>query len=131
MVTENISNNFLSNFKNIMKGIVISFLITMGMLFVLAILLCYTNMKESLIEPCIIFVSSFSILIGSFLVMKKIRQKGLFYGMVLGIIYMLMIYLISSFISMNFSIGSGTIIMMLLGIISGVLGGIIGVNLKL
>ena len=131
MVTENISNNFSSNVKNIMKGIVLSFLITVVMLFLVSILLCYTNMKENLIEPCIIFTSSFSILIGSFSIMKNVKQRGLVFGMALGTIYMLMIYLISSFISMDFSLGFGTIIMMILGIISGAIGGIIGVNLKL
>ena len=131
MVTENVGNNFTGNLKNIIKGIVLSFFITIAMLFIISILLCYTNMKESLIEPCIIFTSTFSILIGSFSVMKNIKQKGLIYGMLLGIIYMLMIYLISSFINMDFSLGFGSIIMMILGIISGAIGGIIGVNLKL
>lgn len=131
MVTENISNNFSSNVKNIMKGMFISFLITVVMLFVVSIFLCYTNMKENLIEPCIIFTSSFSILIGSFSIMKNVKQRGLVFGMALGTIYMLMIYLISSFISMDFSLGFGTIIMMVLGMISGAIGGIIGVNLKL
>lgn len=131
MVTENISNNFSNNVKNIMKGIILAFFITIVMLFIMSILLCYTNMKENLIEPCIIFTSSFSILIGSFSVMKRVKQRGLIYGMALGIIYMLIIFVASSFISMDFSFGMETIIMMILGIISGAIGGIIGVNLKL
>lgn len=130
-MNENIENDFFLKFRSIIKGIFLSILITMVMLLILSALLCYTNISENLINPCIIFISTFSVLIGSFILMKNIKEKGLIYGMLLGIIYMLIIYLISSFISMDFSLGIGSIIMIILGIISGAVGGIIGVNIKL
>lgn len=130
-MNENIENNFFLKFKNIIKGIFLSMLITIIMLLILSGLLCYTDISENLINPCIIFISAFSVLIGSFSIMKNIKEKGLIYGVLLGIIYMLIIYLLSSFISMDFSLGIGSILMIILGIISGALGGIIGVNVKL
>lgn len=130
-MNENIENEFFLKLKNVIKSLALSMLITIIMLFVLSAIFCYTNISESLINPCIIFISTFSILIGSFLLMKKIKQKGLIYGMILGMIYMVLIYLLSSFISMDFSLGFGSIIMMILGILSGAIGGIIGVNIKL
>lgn len=128
---ECIENGFLFKLKQFLKGMVFSIVITIIMLFILAGILCFTQVGENIIIPSIIFISAFSILIGSFIVMKKIKEKGLIYGILVGLIYMCIIYLISSFISMDFSLGIGSIIMIIFGILSGAIGGIIGVNVKI
>lgn len=128
---ECIENGFLFKLKQFFKGMILSIIITIIMLFILAGILCFTEISENIINPSIIFISAFSILVGSFIVMKKIKEKGLIYGILLGIIYMFIIYLISSFVSMDFSVGIGSIMMISFGILSGAIGGIIGVNVKI
>ena len=100
------------------------------MLIILSILISTTNLSENVIKPCIVFISSFSILIGSFILSKKVKKNGIIYGSLLGFIYMLIIYIISSLMNMNFSLDLNSIIMIVIGIIGGAIGGIIGVNLK-
>lgn len=128
---ECIENGFWFKLKQFLKGTILSIVMTIIMLFILASILCFTEASENIITPSIIFISALSILTGSFIIMKKIKSKGLIYGILLGIIYMCIIYFISSIISMDFSLGIGSIIMIIFGILSGAIGGIIGVNLKM
>ena len=119
-------NQFLLMFK----GMCISMIVSIVMIFVLSILLSFSDIKESVIMPTVIFISAFSILMGSFLVAKRVEQKGIVYGSVLGLIYMLILYLISSILNFDFSLNGNAIIMIVFGIIGGAIGGILGVNLK-
>ena len=116
--------------KIFLKNLVVEFLLSIVLLVVLSVLLSTTDLSESVINPSIIFISAFSILLGSFLSSRKIKAKGIIIGALQGIFYMLTLYLISSFSSMNFSIGTESIVMIVVGIICGGLGGIVGVNLK-
>ena len=127
---KDIENNSFNNIKVLSIGVIVSILTTIIMVFGLSIIITYTNTSEKIIEGSIIFISAFSILIGSFFSLKKIKQKGLLYGGALGFVYMILIYLLSSIIIKNFSIDFNAIIMILFGIISGIAGGIISVNIK-
>jgi putative membrane protein (TIGR04086 family) len=97
---------------------------------ILSILLTSTSLDEDIINPAIIFISAFSILLGSFLSSKKIKLKGIIVGVIQGILYMAILYFVSSILSSNFKIGIESIAMISVGIVSGILGGIIGANLK-
>lgn len=115
---------------SIIKGTLISFLSTIILLTIFAILLVYTDLSEELIRPVIITVTGISILIGSSIGTRKIRKNGLQTGGIIGVLYILIIYVISSIVNMNFSLNLVSLIMILIGIIGGTLGGIIGVNSK-
>lgn len=117
-------------FMDFIKALIFSIILTLIALVVLSLVLSFSEVSESLINPAIIVISSVSILIGGFLVAKKIKQKGILNGAILGIVYMLIIYLISSLLNNNFSLGIAAFIMIGAGILSGALGGILGVNLK-
>ncbi len=116
--------------KEVIMFLLISFLLSIVLIFVLSAIMCYTKIRENLIEPAIIFVSTCSIIFGSFLLGKKIKEKGIIYGGLLGILYMISIYSVSSVVEGDFSIGLESLIMISLGICSGMLGGILGVNIK-
>lgn len=117
---ENIGNSHI--IFNIIKGVLISFLFTIISLVILSILLVYTNLSEEIIQPVIITLTGISILLGSSIITRKIRKNGLFNGAIIGIIYILTIYLISSALSSNFQLSISSIIMMLVGLICGILG---------
>ncbi len=118
-------------FKVFFKNLMIEFVLSILLLILLAFLLSTTSLNENIINPSIIFISSFSILIGAFFSSVKIKTKGIVIGSLQGISYMLILYLISSFSNMNFSIGFESIVMITVGIICGALGGIVGVNYKI
>lgn len=114
----------------IIKGIGIAMILTIIMILVLSIILAFTSLKENTIMPSIIFISSFDILIGSFWCSKKIENKGIIFGSIVGLGYMIFIYLISSILNFDFSLGLNSIIMIGCGILGGALGGILGINMK-
>lgn len=113
-----------------LKGIGISMFLSIIMILVLSMVLSFSNVKESVIMPTVIFISSFSILIGGYLVAKRIENKGIIYGSILGLIYMMILYFISSIMNFDFSLNVSAIMMIAFGIIGGAIGGILGVNLK-
>ncbi len=114
--------------NNITKGIGIALLTTFVLLFIFAILLTYTKISETLINPVIIVVTAISILIGSSIANSKIKKNGLANGALIGGIYMITIYLISSILNWKFGLEIQSILMIVVGMIFGILGGIIGVN---
>ena len=73
----------------ILKGTVISFILTIFMIFIISVLLCKTELNESIISPSIIFSSCFSILVGAFFMTKGIEKNGMLLGSILGLIYIL------------------------------------------
>lgn len=125
---ENIENKGIV--KIFVLNTIIEFVLTIIMLFILSLLLSMTDLEEKVIEPAIIGITTFAILIGSFNISRKVKNKGFFIGIIQGIIYMLVLYLLSSFVSMDFSLGLRSLTMIGLGIFGGAIGGIVGVNLK-
>lgn len=117
-----------NNFVRILKGSVVSIIITLVILFVFALLLAYTNMSENMITPIVIIVSAISILIGSIISSRRIRKQGLINGGFVGLIYIITIYLLSSIIQKDFGMNIYSIIMVIACVMAGCLGGIIGVN---
>ena len=113
---------------NILKGVGIALIGTVILLIIFSIVLTYTNIQESVINPVIMIITAISILIGSSLGNIKIRKNGLINGGIIGAIYIIVIYLISSILNWRFSLNIQSLIMIIVGIIFGILGGIIGVN---
>lgn len=127
---ENMQVNENKTSINILKGVGISLIATVIMLIIFSIILTYTNIKESAINPVIMIITAISILIGSSLGNIKIKKNGLINGGLIGGIYIITIYLISSILNWKFSLNIQSIIMITVAIIFGILGGIIGVNKK-
>ena len=118
------------NYIYILKGVIISIIFTLVFLFVFSILLTYTNINEKFTNPTIIVITAISILIGSSIGNIKVKKNGLLNGALIGGIYLMIIYIISSIINNNFLITKESIIMIIAGMIFGMIGGIIGVNKK-
>lgn len=121
---ENSNNGIL----RIAKGLIFSFIITLLSIFVFSIILTYTNISERTIPVVIIVLTFISILIGTIIGVRKINKNGMLNGGIIGAIYVILLYLISSILNTGFTFNIYTILMIIAGIISGVIGGIIGVN---
>lgn len=127
---ENIQINENKTIINILKGVGISLISTLIMLIIFSIILTYTNIQESTINPVIMIITAISILIGSSFGNTKIKKNGLINGGIIGAIYIIIIYFISSILNWRFSLNIQSIIMIITAVVFGVLGGIIGVNRK-
>lgn len=115
---------------NIFKGIGISFVLTVILLLIFSLILTYTNVQENTINPVVTIITAISILVGSSIGNIKIKKNGLINGGIMGGLYMMIIYLISSILNWKFELNLQSIIFIVIGVIFGILGGIIGVNKK-
>ena len=116
--------------SSIAKGVGISLFVTFILLLIFAAILTYTEISETIVNPVIIMITAISILIGSSIGNIKIKKNGLLNGALIGGIYMITIYLISSILNWKFGLEMQSIIMIVIGMMFGILGGIIGVNKK-
>lgn len=130
----NISENNIrengENIKKILKGSAFSIIITLIGLLIYSIILSYTSVAESTMPTIIIIITGISILIGSTISTSNIKKNGIVNGMLVGLIYITLIYLLSSIITGNFLLNINSIIMIIVSGLTGAVGGIIGVNMK-
>ena len=99
---------------SVIKGVAVSLLFTIILLTIFSALLAYTSLSEETIKPVILTVTGISILVGSSICTRKLKKDGLINGALIGGIYILILYLISSAIHSNFSLNLMSIIMIVI-----------------
>ena len=119
---------YKNNMKVFIREYIISILLTILLIFILSVLISNTSMPEKIISPATIGITSLSLMIGGFRISKTKKEKGILNGCILGIIYMLTLYIMSAFLTLEFTLTINSIIMISVGILGGAIGGIIGVN---
>lgn len=119
-----------NNVVNLFKGIIFSILITLVLLFAFAAILTYSDMQESSIPVVTIAITAISILIGSSISTIKINKNGIINGGIIGFVYIFLLYILSSVVKIGFALNAYSIVMMILAIVAGMVGGIVGVNIK-
>lgn len=129
-ITDGSNLEINNNIGIIAKGVIIAIVASMILLLVFSAILTYTKISESVSNPVIIVITAVSILIASQISTRKIRKNGIVNGGIIGGIYIIVLYLISSMVTGNFSLGVNAIIMIIASIIAGMFGGVIGVNAK-
>ena len=125
------SDDVIDSFGNVRRvfvGSVTAIVTTIILLIIYSAVLTYTNISENTIPMVTLVITGLSILLGSGIAGSKVKKKGLITGMMVGGIYILSIYLLSSIVSGNFGMSMFSIIMIVVGMVSGAFGGIIGVN---
>ena len=112
-------------FSLILKGILLASILAMLMSLVFGVLLSFTSIPESEMSLNIIFGAS--IFVAGFITAYQAGTKGLYYGLAVGIGFILLVLILSSIFWSNtpswLRIGEKTI----LALVSGGIGGILGV----
>lgn len=114
--------------SKVFKGIIYSIILTLISIFIFSAILTYTNISEKIVPAVIIVLTFISILIGVIISMRKLSKNGMVNGAIVGGVYVILLYLISSILNTGFIMNIYTVGMMILGIIAGIVGGIIAVN---
>lgn len=127
---EDIAKEKNKNVINLIRGTIISILLTIIFLMIYAALLSYTNISEDTMTPVILVITGVCILIGSSISSINLKKQGMIKGGLVGLIYVLFLYIISSIFLSGFALTSKTIWMIIIGIVTGMIGGIIGINMK-
>lgn len=129
MINNNIKiENTNNSAIRILKGLIISFVVTLVSIFIFSIILTYSNISEKIIPIVIIILTFISILIGTIIGVRKISKNGMLNGAIIGGVYVVLLYFISSLLNTGFALNTYTIVMIIAGIVSGIIGGIIGIN---
>jgi putative membrane protein (TIGR04086 family) len=98
------------------------------LLLVTSAIFAYTNINDKYLDIFVYSLIGISIFLNSIFLNKRIKCRGVIYGSVFGLLVILSIYIIGA-LFLGFSMSYIAAIYLSVGIVSGVIGGIIGVNL--
>ncbi|MDR7869841.1 MAG: TIGR04086 family membrane protein [Tissierellaceae bacterium] len=118
------------NLNNWLIGLAQAFVITFILLLIVALLLRFTDIRESNITLLNNFVLTISIVVSSAVLGRKIKEKGWLNGAILGFLYYLIIIIINLIFNRPLNLGIFLLIRLLIATVLGAIGGMIGVNLS-
>lgn len=121
------ATNFLWSF---FKSLVLSYIITLAMVLIMAIIFTYTPLKEKTIPLFNTIIMIISITLGAIYLTLKIGEKGWLNGGIVGIGYYIILILLNIVFLKNHKIDIYTTSKLLISLITGIIGGMIGINLK-
>jgi putative membrane protein (TIGR04086 family) len=129
-MSENISQSGRMKISTLFKGIGVSYLVTVPLFAVFSFILSRMEFPERYIDPAVLITTMVSILAAGIISSVNLRSRGWMNGAVVGLIYMLILYALSSIVYGSFPINRHVVIMFVIGAITGAIGGIIGINMK-
>lgn len=112
------------------KGSLCALCISLVLILVFAFLLKFTNIPESAITPINQVIKGVSIFFGVFIGLRKIKELGLFSGLLIGFIYIMLAFVIFSILNGGFSFDLTLLTDIIFGAVIGGICGIICVNIK-
>lgn len=118
------------NLLRVVKGLILSFLITLPCFLAFALFLTYTDFPEKYTYIAVLITTVISVLVASVYSTKNVKHKGWMNGCFVGILYVAILYLASSIVFMNFALDVQVLLTVIIGAIVGCLGGIFGINLR-
>ena len=119
-----------STVLSLFKCVGLSYLMTLVIFLIMALILCFTEFPEAMIGSAVIVTTIISIMFGGTCIAKNARTRGWLNGAIAGLTYMLILYALSTLTGKGFGINQYVITMMIVGIVAGAVGGIVGINLK-
>ena len=114
----------------LLKGTLISLCISLVLVLVFAFLLKFTNIPDTAIAPVNQVIKGLSIFLGVFIGMKKSKELGLVCGLLIGLCYTLLAFLVFSILSGSFVVDLTLFTDLIFGAVIGSICGIICVNIK-
>ena len=110
-------------------SLVISFCVAAIFLIISSAIFAYTNINDRHLDSFVLGSVMISVLVGSMLLLRKIKKKGLLFGAIFGLIYFLIVYLVNVLAFSEFFVSNTVEIYLGICLLSGIVGGIIGVNI--
>ncbi len=114
----------------LLKCVGLSYIITLVFFIIFSILLTYTKLSENIIPIVNSGVIILSIALGSITIAFKVGKRGWFNGAMIGVLYIFIMIVISYLFVESFEIDTYLLFKVIISIITGLIGGMIGINLK-
>lgn len=116
--------------NHVLKGLGYSYIITLAILLIYNLLLTFTSVSGQSIAMATAFITTISSAFGGFYAAKKIKEKGLLYGLLVGLLYIICLILVVFLAKDTFNFEIGVLYKVILTSLSGGIGGVLGVNFK-
>lgn len=123
---KDVSNTYMVFLKALIMCLLLTFLLVM----VYALLLSFTPMSDSSMNMVTQIIIIICITISSIYGSKKLCRKGWLFGLLLGLVFVLLLIPVSMIFGQPFVFDKYLIAKTLMGSFVGLIGGIIGVNLN-
>lgn len=118
------------NLKLLLRSLVFAFIFSLICFFLLALVLSFSNLSESIIRPSSYIIMIISIVFGSGYVTRRVEKNGWLYGGITGLLYVLILIIIGAFTGKGLILDTFLISRLFMGAITGIVGGMLGINLR-
>ena len=115
---------------NILKGSLISLALSLVLILIFAFFIKYVAVPENAIKPINQVIKGISLLVGTFIALKKSSQMGLINGLLIGLTYTVLAFVVFSILDGHFEFSKTLVNDLLFGGIIGGICGVIAVNFK-
>lgn len=122
--------NSSNYFIDLIKGTVIGLLVTIMLILIFTIILTYTKLSEDRIPLINSIIMILGITTGSIFTSRKAEKNGWIFGGVTGILYFIIIFILSIIFIKNYAFDKYFIFKGLVALSTGIIGGMIGINIK-
>ena len=115
---------------NILNGSFVALSVSLVGILIFAFFIKYVAVPTEAIKPVNQVIKGISLLVGTFVALKKVNQMGLINGLLIGLCYTVIAFLVFSILDGNFEFNKTLVNDLLFGGIIGGICGVIAVNLK-
>ena len=113
---------------SIIKGAAYAVIVSLAGILLFALLIKFIPISESWVQPINQVIKGLSVLIGAYIAARKIKSNGWLMGLLIGLLYTLIAYIVFSLLDGEFRFTLSILNDLLFGGIMGVISGIITVN---
>ena len=119
-----------NNMMLYVRGALIAVSVSLVGILVFAFLIRFVGISDSMIMPVNQVIKIVSIFVGVWFALRNNKEKGAVRGIIIGLAYTMLAYLVFSILSGSFTLGLTTLTDILFGAIIGAICGVIIVNIK-
>ena len=116
--------------KKIFKALAIPLVASLVLTVIFSVFVYFIDMSQRTISAVIFVLSALSVLLGAYILARKITEKGLLNGLVLSIFYLAVIFAVTLAVNGKVSFESGNVLRIFGCLLAGMLGGVLGINTK-
>lgn len=114
----------------LIRGLAVAFAITCIIFIGFGILLTYTSLSEDALPVVSLVSTALSAAAAGYDWAACMKKRGLFWGMLAGLVYGLLLFLVTGLAGSGFSLELSGVMALIIALAAGGIGGILGINKK-
>lgn len=127
-IKDNTETDASFDFVHTIKGVVISYFLSVVLLFIFSIIAVYSSLSDYMVNIGVNIITALSLIICGFIAAKGVKRAGLLNGAFSGIMYAVILYFIGCAVNLRFEISLSAVTVFVMSIICGAFGGVLGIN---